>query len=173
MNRTHAVVAAIAVVGLLAAGAGALYAGLGPAPGGDSGDDISEFPTETPSGSGGEGSTSPPFTFAVDDVEECGTTCREVTATVVNEQDEAATGVAVYTRIYAGQNSSAEDDLLWQGKEEVGSLEAGESSTTTERVELTFQEGMAVRQNDGWVTVVTTVETDERTVTFTEERQVA
>lgn len=171
MNRTHALVA-VALVGLLAVGAGALYTGFGPAPGGGSEEPITDFPTATPSGSDG-GSSSPPFTFTVDDIEECGSTCREVTATLKNEQDRTATGVTVYSRIYAGQDTTAEEDLIWQGKEEVGTLAANESSTHTERVELSFQEGLAVQGNDGWVTIVTSVRTDDRTVTFTSSEQVA
>lgn len=173
MNRTRAVVAAIVVVGLLAAGVGALYTGVGPAPGDDSGGSIEDFPTATPSGGGGAAETSEPFAFTVDDIEECGSTCRDVTVTLSNEQDESATGVTVYTRIYAGQDSTAEEDLLWEGQEAVGTLGPDESTTQTERVELSFSEALAVQQNDGWITVLTTVETDEQTVTFTDNRQVA
>lgn len=173
MNRTRAIVV-VAVVGLLAAGAVALYTGYGLAPGGGSEDTINDFPTETPSGSSNDrGSTGAPFSFTVDEIEECGSTCREVTVTLENQQDRPATGVTVYSRIYAGRNSTAEDDLIWQGEEGIGTLAANESSTHTERVELSFQEGLAIQQNDGWVTVVTSVETDDRTVTFTSVEQVA
>lgn len=45
------------------------------------------------------------------DVEECGQTCRDVTSTLSNNQDETATGVTVYTRVFAGEDNTAQEDL--------------------------------------------------------------
>ena len=158
-----------ALVVLVVGGAavGAVMTGFGPAPGGDSG-----TPAPTPEstgtvydGSGGSDSTSdgstttesaPPFSFGIDSIEECGRTCRDVT---------------VYTQIYAG-NSTSSDDQVWSGTEEVGSMEAGGSHTSTNRVELTFTEAREVQNKGGWITVVTTVETAETTVSFKDRRQV-
>jgi hypothetical protein len=125
---------------------------------------------------GGSETTPPsprPFSFTIDDIEECGRTCRDVTASLHNNQDEPATGVTVFTRVFAGEDNTAEDDLVWQGREEVGAVDAGASYTTTGRVELSFQEAWKVNQHDGWVTIVTTVRTDQRTVTFRDSEQVA
>lgn len=173
MNRTHAIVAALAVVGLLAAGGWAVFAGYGPAPGGGSGDSIDDFPTATPSAGSAEEAASEPFSFTVDEIEDCGTTCRDVTVTLANEQDEPATGVTVYTRIYAGQDSTDEDDVVYENQRDVGRLPAGAERTTTERVELSFQDGMAIQGEDGWITVVTTIESDDEVVTYTDTEQVA
>lgn len=174
----------VLTVGVVAAGALG-FAAVGPAPDdGDLGDD--EFPTATAapddgsSSSGGEstataGTATPvaaPFAVTVDDVENCGTTCRDVTVSLTNRQADDATGVDVYTRVFAG-NSTDEADLVWSGQESVGRLDAGATHTTTRRVELSYSEALAVQDADGWVTVQTTVQTDDRTVTFSERRQVS
>lgn len=172
------------VVALLLAGvAGAFITGFGPAPGG-SGDDVESFPTETGtaatesptsgSTSGGETTATtatPPFGFTIDSIEQCGRTCRDVTSTLTNQQETTAEDVTVYTRIYVGNGTDG--DVAWGGSEPVGTLESGESYTATRRVELSYSDALAVEQNGGWVTVQTTVQTSEQTLTFTEQRQVA
>lgn len=193
------VLVAVVLVGSLGA---AFYTGVGPAPGGESGDPIDEFPTETESESapaeddGAEGTESAqesdedaggtesdqepddeadasPFLFGVDDVEECGQTCRDVTATVYNNQNEPASEVTVYTRIFAGENNTDADDVVWEGTEDVGTLDAGASHTTTERVDLSLQQAFEIERNDGWITILTTVESDDETVTFSDSEKVA
>lgn len=174
---------ALFLVVVLAFGAGAAYyLGVGPAPGsGDAGDRLTEFPTATPadgsSDGGGAGSTAtpttPPFSFAIDSVEDCGLTCRDVTVTLHNNQDETATGVTVFVRIFAGQDNTDTADLVWEGRELVGTLDADASHTATKRVELSLQEAQKIDRNGGWVTIVTTVQTDDRTVTFRSSEQVA
>ena len=119
-------------------------------------------PTATP---------TPPFGFVIENVEECGTTCRNVTSTLTNQQDSTVEGVTVYSRIFAGQEVDP-DEEVWRGEESVGTLGPGESYTTTRQVELSVQDGLAVQNEDGWITIQTTVETEGRTVTFTERRQV-
>ena len=187
MNAKRLAIAAAAtlLIGGVAAGA-VVYTGAGPAPGGDSDESIEEFPTEetadgdgsggTTDGGGPDGTSSgdaEPFTFAVDETTECGTTCRDVTATLTNERNETATGVTTYTRIYAGENNTDVDDVVWEGTVDVGTLEGGASHTTTERVELSLLEARKVDQNGGWITIQTTVESDETTVTFRSSERVA
>lgn len=181
VNRTY-LIGGVVALGLLAVGIGAaVYYGVGPAPGGaDAGEELTDFPTATPAeeataGGGSVGTTataSPPFAFTIDNIEECGQTCRDVTATLHNNQDETATGVTVFTRVFAGEDNNAEEDIVWEGKEEVGTVEAGASHTTTRRVELSLQDAQKINQNDGWITIVTTVQTDDRTVTFRDSEQV-
>lgn len=181
MDRPYLIGGAILVILVVFGLGAAFYAGVGPAPGGSSGDSLSEFPTETaPDGDGtadgqtadGESADLPPFTFAIDSIEECGTTCRDVTATLTNNQNETATGVTVYTRVFAGEDNTDEADLVWEGKNEVGTLEAGGSHTTSERIELSLQEARAIENENGWVSIVTTVQSDDRTVTFRDSEQV-
>ncbi|MDZ7700811.1 MAG: hypothetical protein U5J98_01395 [Halobacteriales archaeon] len=69
-----------------------------------------------------------------------------MTASLHNEQDETASGVTVFTRVFAGEDNADEDDLVWEGKEEVGTLEAGTSHTTTKRVELSLQDAQKVER---------------------------
>ena len=111
-----------------------------------------------------------PFGFVIENIEECGTTCRDVTTTLTNQQDTTAEDITVYSRIFAGQGTDGEE--VWRGQESVGTLEASESYTTTRQVELSYSEAYAVRNEDGWITIQTTVETADQTVTFTEQRQV-
>lgn len=175
---------AIGLVVLLVAGvavAGAVVTGFGPAPGGDTGPPASTVEsTGTVYDSSGSDSSStedtamsgPPFSFSIDNIAECGQTCRDVTATLSNEQDTAASNVTVYTSIYAG-NSTDSSDRVWSGTEDVGNMEAGGTHTSTNRIELSFAEANQIQNNDGWITVVTTVESAEQTVTFKDRRQVA
>ncbi|KAB1188021.1 MULTISPECIES: hypothetical protein [Haloferax] len=129
----------------------------------DSGDTNTADQTQAASG--------PPFAFTIVSIEECGQTCRDVTSRLTNQQEADATGVTVYSRIFAG-NSTASEDEVWRGSEAVGNLDAGESYTTTRRVQLSFSEAFAVQQADGWITVQTTIQTDQRTLTYTERRDV-
>jgi hypothetical protein len=159
--------------------------------------DAEPFPTETPTGSdesaadgsdgtdatgadstdatGADGTAdtaeaTPRFGVTIDSIEECGQTCRDVTSTLTNNQDTTAEDVTVYTRIFVGQGTDG--DVVWRGQESVGTLGSGDATTATKRVELSLSEGFAVR-NDGWITIQTTVETADRTVTYTETRKVA
>lgn len=136
-------------------------------------------PSGTPTGNGvqtgtpGDGSDTvgTRFTLVVDNVESCGTTCRDVTTTMTNAGDASASDISVRTTLFAG-NSTDESDQVWEGTEDVGTLAAGESYTTTKRVQLSWGEAYAVQQADGWVTIRTTIRTAEGTVTLTERRNV-
>lgn len=176
------VLALVVVVG----GVAAFATGFGPAPGGDTGADDGSFPTETTTAaadtgdgggpSGGDSgtttaTTTSPFTFVVEKVEECGTTCRDVTTTLTNEQSTAASDVTVHTRIFAGKGTDG--DVVWKGSEPVGDLDAGESYTATRRVELSMMDAYTIKQHDGWITIQTSVTADGETTTFTEQRDVA
>lgn len=108
-----------------------------------------------------------PYAFTIDSVEECGSTCRDVTVTLENTAPETRRNVRVTTKVYA------DEDLLWTGNESVGALSAGASHTTTKRVEMGLAGGMKIRSNDGYVTIVTVVRSDDGTTTFSERRTVA
>jgi hypothetical protein len=176
-------VAAVVVIG---AGAGAIVVAGDILPGGNSEADSEPFPTATPSDeetatpaadgtatptTGGASTETPPFGFTIDTIEKCGQTCRDVTSTLSNQQDTTAENVTVHTRIVAGQGTDG--DVVWRGNEDVGTLPAGESYTTTRQVELSFADALTIQNNGGWITVQTTVETEDGRVTFTDERQVA
>lgn len=177
MRRVYAISGVLVVLVVLAGLGAAFYTGAGPAPGGDSGDDIDEFPTADDADNAEPEATSldesDPFSFEIDDIEECGQTCRDVTVTLHNNQNDTATNVAVYIRIFAGENNTDADDIVWEGTEEVGTLEAGASQTTTERVELSIQEARMIDEEDGWITILKTVESDDTTVTFQDSEKVA
>lgn len=104
--------------------------------------------------------------MVVEEVTSCGTTCREVTATVSNDGDEAAENVTVETTIFT------DGDEIWSNSFEVGTLEADDSATSTERIELGYGDALAVQRNDGWITIETVIEFDDGTEVFSEERQV-
>ena len=190
-RRTLIVVGVVLVVALCAAAAFA--AGIGPFGGGDGG----EFPTvtSTPSGgnggngsgsggggggnggggggggNGGGGADLPPYTFAVTTVENCGRTCRDVTVELTNNREQAAEDVVVYTRIFAG-NTTDSGARVWQGREEVGEMEAGATTTATKRVDLSYSNAFKVQQQGGWITIRTTVRSADVNRTFTERRDV-
>lgn len=180
--NTKLIVAAVVVI---AVGAGAVIVAGDVLSGGNSDADSGSFPTATHGGeataTGGSGGTAtttagtstatPPFDFTIDTIEECGQTCRDVTSTLTNQQDTTAENVTVYTRIIAGQGTGG--DEIWRGSEDVGTLPAGESYTTTRQVDLSFADALKIENSDGWITVQTTVETADGTITFTNERQVA
>ena len=175
MNNKY-LIGGIVVILVVAAGIGAaLYTGVGPAPGGDSGDEIDEFPTEDDTDTDGSDTTAPddPFSFTIDNIEECGETCRDVTATLDNNQNETATDVTIYIRIFAGQDNTDTDDIVWEGTEDAGTMEAGADHTTSERVELSLQDARKIDQEDGWITILTTIESDDSTITFQDSEQVA
>jgi hypothetical protein len=167
------VLGGVLVVLVVAAALGAVvYTGVGPAPG--TSDPIEDFPTEesadneTKTTAAGD---AEPFSFVIDETDTCGPTCRDVTATLHNEQPETATGVTAYVRIVAGENNTDANDVVWEGTVDVGRLEAGGSHTTTERIELSLEGARAVDGADGWVTIQTTVDSDAAIVTLqTNER---
>jgi len=138
---------------------------------------VEEFPTADDADAGDSDTTAPdetdPFSFNIDEIEECGETCRDVTATLDNNQDETATNVTVYIRIFAGQDNTDTDDIVWEGTEDAGTMEPGADHTTTERVELSLQDARKIDQEDGWITILTTVESDDTTVTFQDSERVA
>lgn len=192
MKRTY-ILGGLVVVVLLGLGVGwAFYTGVGPAPGDDSGETIDTFPTATDEDSDGtdasaedadgdgssdgtDGSGSADtvaFSITIDDVEDCGTTCRDVTTTLHNDGNETATDVTVYVRVFAGRDTTDVEDLVWEGTESVGTLEAGDAYTSTDRIELSLRDARTIDREDGWITILTAVESDQRTVTFQDNEQV-
>ncbi len=171
--------AVVAVLVVVAVVVGAVALGIGVFGGNDGGADGSAATTPVPTGTvypaagAGQDTTDeqPPFAFEIDAIEQCGQTCRDVTVTLYNDQNRTASNVTVYSRIYAG-NSTNQSDRIWSGQEQIGTLEAGGSSTRTQRVELSASEGFAVQQNDGWITIRTTVQSDRTTITFVNRRNV-
>lgn len=171
---------AVAAVSFLIAAAGlAVLAGVVSLP-----DAATDPGTQTadPAASGGAGDSSTPnadltdtsgepFSFAVEQIERCGRTCRDVTTSLVNQQSSEATNVTIRTGVYAGNETSG--DPVWTGEERVGTLGDGESDTTTKRVELSLADALAVEQNGGWITVETTIRSDGTTTTVVERRDVA
>lgn len=124
----------------------------------ESGDGV-ERPTETATSSG--------YGFVIENIEKCGNTCRDVTAKLTNDGPEARRNVRVTTKMFA------DDTLLWSGNETIGTLDSGESHVSTKRVDVGFSGGMAISANDGYVTIVTIVESAGGTTQFSERRKVA
>lgn len=169
---------------LLAGAVGAFVTGVGPVPGGsdNSGDGAQTTYADTVvvektgsnsdgssggSGSSGSAESTPPFTFTIKKIEECGNTCRKVTGSITNNQNETATGVVVRSEIYT------DGDKIWEGKSELGTMEPDETVSDTKTVKLSYGEAYKVKQNDGKILVKTYVITDETTYVFKEQRDVA
>jgi len=112
-----------------------------------------------------------PFTLATREVESCGMLCRNVTSAVTNEQPTAARDVTIRTRLYAGNDTDG--TVRWQATERVDYIGPGETHVATQRVELPLEDALAIREADGWVTIRTTVETADQSVTVTDRREVS
>ena len=106
------------------------------------------------------------YALDIRSIEKCGSTCRDVTAALTNEGASARRNVTATTEVYA------DGDLLWSGNESVGTLSAGESHASTKRVRVGYAGGMKIRANDGYVTIVTVVRSDDGTTEFSERRKV-
>jgi hypothetical protein len=190
--------AAALVVVLAVAGAAAF--GLGPFPATSSTVDDSGTATPTPAptatpdaaadggggggsddggsddGGGGDGGSAEestatpqpdPFQFTVGAIENCGTTCRDVTASVTNVRQQAVQDVTVTTVI------TTEGDQVWQGDADLGTLDAGETVETTRRVNIGYFDAAKIKNNGGYITVETTIQSSAGEYTFSERRKVA
>ncbi len=187
MNTTRRVVAVAGIVILLSAtlGIGYLY-GVGPLEEDVTGDldepedrgEVVEVDDEGDDGGdeeagedGEEAEDRPAFELEILDITECGETCRDVAVSLHNNRDVEATEVVVYTRIYSGA-STAEEDVVWADNRDVGAIAAGATVEHTDRIELSPQQANNVRQEDGLITIETTVESQQETVTFVREENV-
>ena len=192
VDRNSAAVAAVVVV-LVASVAGAAYVS-------DVGDTLlgGDSETRTPTGqptptaadgggptadagvsgggsdagtSGGGDATPTPkaydFQFRILNTESCGQTCRDVTVKLTNRGAKTATGVTAKSRILA------DGDQIWSGTENIGTVSPGESVTRTKRVKLGVFDAAKVQQNNGYVTIKTTVTWDDGSRTFTERVKAA
>jgi hypothetical protein len=107
------------------------------------------------------------FVIRVQEVEECGQRCRDVTAAVENDGTATAENVTVDARVLAA------GDELWRGAADVGTLPAGETATRTERVTIGVFDAAKIQANGGYVTIELTVRWDGGEDTVTERRHVA
>jgi hypothetical protein len=133
-----------------------------------SGDKASGGSNDADSGSGDADSTEQsPFSFRIKNIEECGQTCREVTASVTNNQNVTAEDVTVRSVIYT------DGEKIWEGKSSLGDVGSGETATDTKTVKLGYMEAYKVKQNDGKILVKTYVITAEGTYVYKDTRDVA
>lgn len=100
------------------------------------------------------------------EIVECGTTCRDATAELANDGDDDASDVTVSVTV------SADGTDVWENEEDIGTLEAGDTVTREERVDLGYRDAARVRSNDGYVDVRTVVESDEAEAEFENEQNV-
>lgn len=122
---------------------------------------------------GGSATEPPPLSFTDETMEEGGQACGDVTATLQYNQDGTAIDVTAFTRIVGGENNTDTADFDWEGKGDVGTPEADATHITTDRVEPSPQEARRIAQDDGWITIQTTVQSDRTTITSQDNEQVA
>ncbi|SDJ85608.1 hypothetical protein [Natronorubrum texcoconense] len=106
------------------------------------------------------------FEGEVVEVVECGRTCREATTTLTNTGTDDATAVQVAATVVAGET------LVWETDEEIGRLEAGETVTRTQRIDIDVVSALAIENNDRTVTITTTITSAQRTEQFVTETRV-
>lgn len=148
------------------------------------GTDATDTPASTPTETAASGATdtatatatasgdNEPFSFAIREITQCGDTCRDISAAVTNEQSSDASDVTTFTEIYAG-NETTSDAKIYENEQSVGAIPAGETTTTTQRVEFSLTEAVQIRDNGGWITIVTKItDADGDTVTVTQRRDV-
>ncbi|EJN58083.1 coiled-coil domain-containing protein [Halogranum rubrum] len=99
------------------------------------------------------------FVIRIDGVDECGTTCRDVTGTLRNVGTGDAHNVEVDMAL------SVDGSVLWTGTQSLGTVPAGETRTISQRIVLGFGEALQARSN-GTVDVLITVRSDEETQTI-------
>ncbi|SFK63781.1 hypothetical protein SAMN04487950_0313 [Halogranum rubrum] len=99
------------------------------------------------------------FVIRIDGVDECGTTCRDVTGTLRNVGTGDAHNVEVDMAL------SVDGSVLWTGTQSLGTVPAGETRTVSQRIVLGFGEALQARSN-GTVDVLITVRSDEETQTI-------
>lgn len=126
-------------------------------------------PAATAAGSAQQSTTdsTPAIAMRVRSVESCGTRCRAVTVALSNEGSAPATDVRVSTRITTGGS------LVWDGRSDVGRLDAGRTVTRTRTVRVGYADAARIEANDGVVRIETTVRTASGTRVFTDERDVS
>lgn len=112
----------------------------------------------------GTGTPVDAFEFTVGELTDCGSTCRDVSATVINVRERPATNVTVAIRTFAGNETDG--DPLWTNTTAVGRLAPEESVTVERQVVLSAGDALAVERADGWVAIEATIRSaDESTTT--------
>jgi len=163
LSRGEAVLIGSIVVVLL----GAVVLGMGGAGGPAGSVGTGTGSTSTPVETGTPAERAPAVTMQVRSIETCGTRCRSVTVALTNEGEAPARDVRVETRI------TADGSLVWDGRSDVGRLDAGETVTRTRTVEVGYVDAARIEANDGVVRTETTVRTANGTRVFTERRDVS
>jgi len=114
---------------------------------------VAEPAPENASGNGtGPGSERAGFAFAVENISECGRTCRLLDSELTNTMNESASNVTLTFDVYAGGNST-----VWEGQKSLGALAANAPDDQSTRIEVGMGGGLEIRQNGGNATIITTV----------------
>lgn len=180
--RTQKIVAAGAAI-ILVVGVGAVALGLGPFGGGANGESDGGF-GGLGGGDGGDSdgsgdgssaksaqtnltSTNASFAFDIKQIKKCGSRCRNVTATLMNNGTAAAESVNVTTVVYT------DGDRIWKGDAKVGLLEVNETYTSTRKITVSYTEAMKIKNNGGYITIRTVVRSANGTKVFEDRRKVA
>jgi hypothetical protein len=86
------------------------------------------------------------FEVTLDEVSKCGQTCRVLTLTLTNIGTITAHSVSVDVTLETG------GEIIWSGSTDVGTIEPDENHRESERVNLSYEDGLRVRRNDNVVT---------------------
>lgn len=89
-----------------------------------------------------------------------------MTATLTNVGPHTIHNVTVKTVVLAGESR------IWMQRFTFGTLEAGESITVTTQIDVGLFEGLAIKSNNGYVTIKTVITTPDSRRVITVRRDV-
>ncbi|MFB6150114.1 MAG: hypothetical protein ABEJ48_10660 [Halobacteriales archaeon] len=172
MSDADLIVALVLIAGVLAAiGVGVSgVAGVVVGPPTDDATTTTPMTTGTVSGPG-TASDQSLFSLTVVGAASCGLTCRDVTIELTNNRARSVTNVVLVARVFAGRTTEA-DAIVWRGRTRIGTMTAQGTTIVSRQIGLSLAEGNAVRKQNGWVTVVVTIDSDAGSATITRELQV-
>lgn len=95
------------------------------------------------------------FRFAYNRTQPCGLLCRDATGQITTTDNTTAENVSVRVRLRSGRS------IIWSGSEPVGVLTAGDTYTSTQRINLGTHALNTISQNDGRVALVVEIRSDK------------
>ena len=98
------------------------------------------------------------FNVLVDEITECGRTCRTLDYTVQNRGTEDATGVVSRIRVYT---PDTDGDQVFDDEQEIGDLDANTQRSATKDIDTGLVDGRKIQDNDGDIDIRVNLSSNE------------